>query len=1006
MHEEIKEVSKKREEFIKSLVASAPTPQKEEQEEQQQEEKQVQQEIPIEKSKSKTIFQIDPVNQIQDLPDFKNKEEMNVRYPLISPYSYVHIHWDNKLQEVIYEVVEPELDKKEKQILKTLEEGIKELINISFISVKKGESVIEYLEKNINVLLKELGFTLSEDTFKKVMYYIYRDFVGLNKIEPLLCDYFIEDIECNGLDSLVYIVHRKYRNLKTNIKFSEITSLASFVERLAQKCGKYVSYASPMLDGSLSDGSRVNATYTTDISSKGPTFTIRKFTKDPWSPTKMIQLGTVSPEILAYLWILVEHEFNVMVIGGTGSGKTTLLNCLAFFIPQQARVVSIEDTREINIEHENWLPSVAREGVGLSNLIGQKYGEVTLFDLLKESFRQRPDYVIIGEVRGKEAYVLFQGMASIDGNEKILLLNSNHPKRIKIKDLKNDIKYKAITLDPFNKESGIFKVKNKIIHPKRNLLYKIITKKGREVVLTPNHSLFTYDNGIIPILTEKLKVNDKIIIPARLPCNYANEDYLNLIKYFPDMMVFAPHYIKEAVKKLGYYNSSKLCDIKSITDFYSNFKRNKPFVMKFNKFSKLMENAKIKYDLDKIKVRFDRKSKIEFPKFKITDEFLRLLGYFISEGSLNLSKSNRISLYSKNTKILEDMENCIIKVTKTIPKKRITKGYDTSQELSFNHKIIFEFLKRYCGTNSKNKKIPDFIFGLSKHRIGQFLSALYDGDGCFSKNYFGYYTISRDLANDITQLLLVFNIVATIKKRNRGKNADYEILFYKGYERKKFLEYTKPIKIKKLEIKEFEKNKDYFIDKIKEIRKINLKKPRNVYDISVPGPQSFIGGFGGILLHNSGHPSMGTMHANDVDTMIRRLETPPIDLSPSLVESMDAVCTMVQSKIKGGEVRRLKTIAEIISVPEGVSKAEVNTPFIWDPKTDVFYFKTDSHIFKELTTHYGFTYEKLVEEFNNRTKLLYTLYKRQIFDFKDVQNTINEYIRSPKKVLKQYGIIK
>ena len=158
--------------------------------------------------------------------------------------------------------------------------------------------------------------------------------------------------------------------------------------------------------------SRVNATYTTDISSRGPTFTIRKFTREPWTPIKLMDFGTVSPEVLAYLWLLIEHEANMMVIGGTGSGKTSFLNSLAFFIPPAARVVTIEDTRELNLLHENWLPSVARAGVGMANITGERHGEVSLFDLLRESFRQRPDYVIVGEIRGKEAFVLFQGAAS------------------------------------------------------------------------------------------------------------------------------------------------------------------------------------------------------------------------------------------------------------------------------------------------------------------------------------------------------------------------------------------------------------------------------------------------------------------------------------------------------------------------------------------------------------------------------------------------------------------
>ena len=236
---------------------------------------------------------------------------------------------------------------------------------------------------------------------------MFRDFIGLENIEPLMRDFYIEDIECNGVDSTIYIIHRVYRNLRTNIRFNNIDELASFVEKLAQRTGRYISYAQPLLDGSLPDGSRINASYTRDVTSKGPTFTIRKFTKVPWTPSQLISFETVSAEMLAYFWILLQYKSSILISGGTGSGKTTLLNALAFFIPPEARVVSIEDTREINLPRENWLPAVARPSIGIG-----KVGEVDLFSLLKSSFRQNPDYLIVGEVRGKEAYVLFQGMAS------------------------------------------------------------------------------------------------------------------------------------------------------------------------------------------------------------------------------------------------------------------------------------------------------------------------------------------------------------------------------------------------------------------------------------------------------------------------------------------------------------------------------------------------------------------------------------------------------------------
>ncbi|MFH1592994.1 MAG: type II/IV secretion system ATPase subunit [Candidatus Woesearchaeota archaeon] len=364
------------------------------------------------KSETKTVFKIAPVQGIFDLPDVVDKTILDVRYPLMEPYAYAHIYWSEENHELVYDLEEPEMNEGEKKTLDLIEKSVEELINISFIAIKNTDVVIEYLEKNIKVILNEFRVKVSQESLNKMMYYVYRDFVGLNEVEPLMKDYYIEDIECNGVGFPVYLVHRKYRNLRTNITFNDVGRLTSFVEKLAQKCGKYISYATPLLDGALPDGSRVNATYTQDITSRGPSFTVRKFTKEPFSPIKMIQVRTASPELLAYLWILIEYESNILIIGGTGSGKTSFLNSLAFFIPPQARVVSIEDTRELSLVHENWLPSVAREGIGVSNLGGSKHGEVSLFQLLKESFRQRPDYVIVGEIRGQEAYVLFQGMSS------------------------------------------------------------------------------------------------------------------------------------------------------------------------------------------------------------------------------------------------------------------------------------------------------------------------------------------------------------------------------------------------------------------------------------------------------------------------------------------------------------------------------------------------------------------------------------------------------------------
>ncbi len=344
---------------------------------------------------------------IPPLKKIRDKTKIDLRYCLIEPYAYVHIFWDKKIFEIVYEIEEPPLNKTEKDYKDQIISAMENLIEFDAIVGEDLEKLLDYIDKRFKLLAIELGIIMSYDTYAKIYYYLVRDFIGFNEIDPLLRDFFVEDIECNGVDNHVYIVHRYYRNIRTNILFRDIEKVTSFIEKLAQRCGKYVSYADPILDGSLPDGSRVNATYTKDISSKGPTFTIRKFTKTPWTPSKLLSMNTLSPEMLAYLWILVEYKMNILITGGTSSGKTTLLNAISFFIPPEARIVSIEDTRELKIPQENWLPSVVRGTTGVG-----KIKEIDLFVLLKSSFRQNPDYVIVGEVRGKEAYVLFQGMAS------------------------------------------------------------------------------------------------------------------------------------------------------------------------------------------------------------------------------------------------------------------------------------------------------------------------------------------------------------------------------------------------------------------------------------------------------------------------------------------------------------------------------------------------------------------------------------------------------------------
>ncbi|MBI4176803.1 MAG: type II/IV secretion system ATPase subunit [Candidatus Aenigmarchaeota archaeon] len=337
---------------------------------------------------------------------------INIRYPLIDPFLYANIVWDKEKSELVYNVLEPSLTDEDRKIISDITEDLMELLEIELSSITRKVEAVKYLEEHVKRIISEAGINVPKHKYGKIFYYIYRNFIGLNEIEPLMNDPRIEDIGCDGVGVPIYVVHRVFGSIRTNIKFDNLEILRNLVVKIAERCGRYISYAEPILDGSLPDGSRAHASLSSDVTTHGPTFSIRKFKEDPFSPVDIIGVGTASPELLAYLWTAVEHGSSILICGGVATGKTSLLNCLSMFIKPEQKIVTIEDTRELSLPHENWIPSVSRTGFGVPTATGEKYGEISLFDLLKGSFRQNPDYVIVGEVRGKEAYVMFQGMAS------------------------------------------------------------------------------------------------------------------------------------------------------------------------------------------------------------------------------------------------------------------------------------------------------------------------------------------------------------------------------------------------------------------------------------------------------------------------------------------------------------------------------------------------------------------------------------------------------------------
>lgn len=349
-------------------------------------------------------------------------KDVCITYAVDPPYQYVHIEYDREARALSYGVVEPHLSEDEAHYLGLIKKAFEKMIgtNVDLVSTEHREA---YLREHFDSIITILGFRFADEQRERIYFHLKREYIGYGRIDTLMKDRYIEDISCNGANMNLYVQHRIYGPVQTNVRFGDL-ELNNFVLKLAQISGRHISLLQPIRDITLPDGSRGNLTLGGEVTRKGSTFTIRKFRWNPISPVEMMDYGTVDAQQLAYLWILMEYKRSLLISGGTASGKTTFLNALCGFIPTEYKIVSIEDTAELNLMHPNWLQSVTRTGFGagdsgaspsgVSGVGGggrKAPGDISLYDLLVAALRQRPEFIIVGEVRGEEAFTLFQAIA-------------------------------------------------------------------------------------------------------------------------------------------------------------------------------------------------------------------------------------------------------------------------------------------------------------------------------------------------------------------------------------------------------------------------------------------------------------------------------------------------------------------------------------------------------------------------------------------------------------------
>lgn len=324
------------------------------------------------------------------------------RYWVNPPYTYVVIVNDTNSSARKYKVVEPKQDDRTKKVSEEVRTELVRLLRYREYDRRESETVFD---EEIKRVLSSFSHRISNEQQSKVYYYLTRDILHYGPLSPFLNDQRLEDVSFNGSEIPIFVYHKEYLSIESNKTLNEQQS-RPLLEKLAQRNDKHISTARPLADISIDNGHRAQLTLGNEVTERGSNFTIRIFDETPFTPLDLVEFGSFGVDQLSYLWVAIENGMSLIFAGGTGAGKTTTMNAMSLFIPPDAKIVSIEDTRELTIPHKNWISGSPRQPIASDD------SGITTYQLLESSLRQRPEYLLVGEVRTDPdvAFTFFQAM--------------------------------------------------------------------------------------------------------------------------------------------------------------------------------------------------------------------------------------------------------------------------------------------------------------------------------------------------------------------------------------------------------------------------------------------------------------------------------------------------------------------------------------------------------------------------------------------------------------------